>query len=71
MSNIKSNFESIIPTALHTVYPLIYTDIPYVKEIFDELCKKGFPEELKNDKLVIYYTNNKLVKNKQKYSKKY
>lgn len=52
MKNIKSDFESIIPTALHTIYPLIYTDIPYVKEIFNELCKNGFPEELKNDKLV-------------------
>ena len=52
MKNTKSDFESIIPTALHTIYPLIYTEIPYVKEIFDELCKKGFPEELKNDKLV-------------------
>ena len=47
MSNNKSNFEGVIPTALHTTYPLIFTDIPYVKEIFDELCKKGFLKELK------------------------
>jgi len=32
---------------------------------------KIIKKSLKNDKLVICYTNNKLVKNKQKYSKKY
>lgn len=48
---IKSNFESIIPTALHTAYPLIYTDIPYANEIYEALCEYGFPDNLKNDKL--------------------
>ena len=47
----NSSFESIIPTALHTAYPLIYTNIPYSKEIYEALCEYGFPEELKNDKL--------------------
>lgn len=47
----ETSFESIIPTALHTAYPLIYTDIPYAKEIYEALCEYGFPEELKNDKL--------------------
>ena len=32
---------------------------------------KIIKKSLKNDKPVIYYTNNKLVKNEQKYSKKY
>ena len=32
---------------------------------------KIIKKSLKNDNLVIYYTNNKVVKNKQKYSKKY
>lgn len=47
----NSSFESIIPTALHTAYPLIYTDIPYAKEIYEVLCEYGFPEDLKNEKL--------------------
>ncbi len=47
----KSSFESIIPTALHTAYPLIYTNIPYANEIYKALCEYGFPDELKNDKL--------------------
>lgn len=47
------DFESIIPTALHTLYPLIYTDIPYSQEMFDELQKLGFPENLKNKTLAI------------------
>ena len=45
------DFESIIPTALHTLYPLIFTDIPLSNEIYNELCKIGFPDELKNQKL--------------------
>lgn len=50
--NIKdSDFESIIPTALHTAYPLIFTDIPYSQEIFDRLSENGFEQKLKNDKL--------------------
>ena len=32
---------------------------------------KIIKKSLKNDNIVIYYTNNKVVKNKQKYSKKY
>lgn len=47
----NSSFESIIPTALHTAYPLIYTSVPYANEIYEALCEYGFPEELKNDKL--------------------
>ena len=47
-----SDFESIIPTALHTAYPLIFTDITYSQEIFNQLAKNGFEDELKNDKLV-------------------
>lgn len=46
-----SDFESIIPTALHTAYPLIFTDIPYSQEIFDKLSENGFADSLKNDKL--------------------
>lgn len=46
-----SDFESIMPTALHTAYPLIFTDIPYSQEIFDKLSENGFAENLKNDKL--------------------
>ena len=44
----NADYESIIPTALHTAYPLIFTDIPYSKEIFNELSKNGFDEKLKN-----------------------
>lgn len=55
MKNTKtikdSDFESIIPTALHTAYPLIFTDIPYSQEIFDKLSENGFADNLKNDKL--------------------
>lgn len=47
------SFESIIPTALHTAYPLIFTDIPYSKPIYDELLKFGFPENLKNEKIAV------------------
>lgn len=47
-----SDFESIIPTALHTAYPLIFTDITYSQEIFNQLAKNGFEDEFKNDKLV-------------------
>lgn len=47
------SFESIIPTALHTQYPLTFTDIPFSKEMFNELCKVGFPENLKKDTLAI------------------
>ena len=47
------SFESIIPTALHTAYPLIFTDIPYSKQIYDELLKFGFPENLKNEKIAV------------------
>lgn len=46
-----SDFGSIIPTALHTAYPLIFTDIPYSQEIFDKLSENGFAENLKNEKL--------------------
>ncbi len=49
---IKSDFESIIPTALHNDYPLIYTNIPYANEIYNALCEYGFLDDLKNDKLV-------------------
>lgn len=48
---VKSDFESIIPTALHTAYPLIFTDIPFASEIYKALCEYGFPDELKNDRL--------------------
>lgn len=52
IKNIKdSDFESIIPTSLHTAYPLIFTDIPYSQEIFIKLSENGFDENLKNDKL--------------------
>ena len=55
MKNTKtikdSDFESIIPTALHTAYPLIFTDIPFSQEIFDKLSENGFADNLKNDKL--------------------
>ena len=47
------SFESIIPTALHTQYPLTFTDIPFSKGMFNELCKAGFPENFKNDTLAI------------------
>ena len=47
----NSDFESIIPTALHTAYPLIFTDISYSQEIFNKLSEGGFPDNLKNDKL--------------------
>ena len=47
------SFESIIPTALHTAYPLIFTDIPYSKPIYEELLKFGFPENLKNEKIAV------------------
>ena len=32
-------FESIIPTAIITSYPRIFTDIPYEKEIYNWLSK--------------------------------
>jgi len=48
----NADFESIIPTALHTAYPLIFTDIPYSQEIYNGLLKYGFDEKLKNEKLV-------------------
>jgi len=47
----NDDFESIIPTALHTLYPLTFTDIPFSNNIYDELCKYGFPNELKNEKI--------------------
>lgn len=50
--NIES-FESIIPTALHTQYPLTFTDIEFSGEMFAELSKVGFPEKLKNKMLAI------------------
>jgi len=46
LKNTKS-FESIIPTALYTAYPLIFTDIPFAKEMYNLLNEKGFPQELK------------------------
>ena len=49
----SKDFESIMPTALHTLYPLIYTDIPYIKEMFEQLDKLGFPESLKNKSLAL------------------
>lgn len=51
--NNKDDFESIIPTALYTAYPLIYTDIPFSKEMYNLLSKNGFPKELQNDNLAI------------------
>lgn len=50
-NELKNDFESIIPTALHTLYPLSFTDIPFSSEIYSELCKFGFPNELKNEKI--------------------
>lgn len=50
-NKIRNDFESIIPTALHTLYPLTFTDIPFSNEIYSELCKMGFPNALKNDKI--------------------
>ena len=47
-----ADFESVIPTALHTAYPLVFTDILYSQEIFDKLSEHGFDESIKNDKLV-------------------
>ena len=47
------DYESIIPTALHTAYPLIFTDIPHSKDMFDALSSLGFPENLKNEKLSV------------------
>jgi len=48
MKSTKS-FKSIIPTALYTAYPLIFTDIPFAKEMYELLNKKQFPLELKKD----------------------
>ncbi len=50
--NINS-FESVVPTALYTAYPLIFTDIPYAKEIFEELDCIGIPNNLLNSKLAV------------------
>ena len=47
------SFESIIPTALHTAYPLIFTDIAYSKPIYEELQKFGVPENLRNEKIAV------------------
>lgn len=44
-------YESIIPTAILTAYPRTLTDIPYAKEMFDELKKKAISVDLMLDKL--------------------
>ena len=51
---LDDDFASIIPTALHTLYPLVFTDIPYSKDMLNALEKlHGFPENLKNKNLAI------------------
>lgn len=64
----KPGFDTIIPTALHTAYPLIFTDIPYAKEMYEGLQSLGFPENLKNEKIAIelearYKLTDKLLLN--------
>jgi len=46
-------YESIIPTAILTAYPRSLTDIPYAKEMFDELNKEHIAEDLTLDKLAL------------------
>lgn len=52
MNRINNNdYTSIIPTAILTAYPRILTDIPYSKEIFNELNKEDISKDLLIDKL--------------------
>ncbi|OQB06445.1 MAG: Leucine carboxyl methyltransferase [bacterium ADurb.Bin212] len=39
-------FDSVIPTAILTAYPRTLTDIPYAKEVFDQLNQNNISEEL-------------------------
>ncbi len=45
------DYESIIPTAILTAYPRIFTDIPYSKEMFYELDKRVDTSQQKNETL--------------------
>lgn len=47
----NSDYESIIPTAIVTSYPRIFTDIPYEKEIFDKIPKENI-EKVFLDKML-------------------
>ena len=49
--NSYKDFESIIPTANLTAYPKTLTDIPYAKEVFEQLNKNNFPNNWIVDKL--------------------
>lgn len=51
---MNEDFESISPTAILTAYPRTLTDIPYSKEIFDELSKRvNVTDNLINDLLAV------------------
>ena len=52
MNRINNNdYTSIIPTAILTAYPRILTDIPYSKEIFNELNKEDISKDFLIDRL--------------------
>ena len=62
----NSEYESIIPTAIVTSYPRIFTDIPYEKEIFskigEENVKKVFLDKMLAPELEARYKlANKLL----------
>ena len=42
----NKDFESVIQTAILTAYPRTLSDIPYAKEVFDELNKHTVPKNL-------------------------
>lgn len=48
---LDSDFDSVIPTAILTAYPKVLTDIPYAKEVFNELSEDIISENLIVDKL--------------------
>lgn len=43
---IDNEFNSVMPTAILTAYPRTLSDIPYAKEVFDELSKESIPSNL-------------------------
>lgn len=48
----NKSFESVIPTAIHTLYPLTLTDVPYYKEMYASLERNiDVPQNLINPKI--------------------
>jgi len=58
----NADYESVIPTATTTLYPLIFTDIPYAKETFEFLEGKKKTEYLPDKILAVQYeARHKLI----------